>query len=80
MFSLQYMSALAGNYDYTPYITIDGFKHFAQSEKCHLSSLEVYQPTKALCQNRQQLMDAMSDGGRIGFDAPYQSRECGEYA
>lgn len=22
-------------------------------------------------------MNAMSDGGRIGFDAPYQTRECG---
>lgn len=29
-----------------------------------------------LCQTRQDLLEAMSGGGRIGFDAPYMSRSC----
>ena len=77
MFFSQYVSAWAGNYDYSPYTHVDTFAHYTQSDECHLSSLDIYRPTKGLCHDRKQMLRAMSDGGRIGFDAPYQTRDCG---
>jgi hypothetical protein len=31
-------------------------------------------PIDAFCPNRRTLLRALSDGGRIGYDAPYQSK------
>ena len=72
----EYVSAWVGKHDYSPYYNVDALAHFTQSPTCHASSLDLYRPTKQVCQSRQDLLDAMSDGGRIGFDAPYQTRDC----
>lgn len=44
-----------------------------------MSSLQLYAPTKRLCGDRREMLRAMSEGGRVGFDAPYQSRGCGQF-
>lgn len=41
-----------------------------------MSSLDLYSSTQPLCPDRGTLLDAMNGGGRIGFDAPYQTRGC----
>ena len=75
--SSQHVAAWTGGHDYSPYTHVDGFAPFTQSPECNLTSLQIYRPTKSLCTNRTSLLNAMSDGGRIGFDAPYQTRDCG---
>jgi hypothetical protein len=57
------------------------FKGFSQ---CGIHAHQLYQqPPKdangfvahnAYCSNRAQLLEAMSTGGRLGFDAPYTPR------
>lgn len=54
---------------------------FVGREECGISSKHLYNPPTAngdelelkdaYCQNRASLLDAMSNGGRHGFDAPY---------
>lgn len=41
-----------------------------------MSSLTLHQPFAPLCETRTDLMAAMSGGGRVGIDAPYQPRGC----
>ncbi|KAB8346230.1 hypothetical protein FH972_023275 [Carpinus fangiana] len=54
----------------------DGFKHFKQDSQCSLNSLELHAPFEPLCTSKDNLLEAMSGGGRIGHDAPYSPRGC----
>lgn len=64
------------NHDY-----FSDFKGFAE---CNIRASELYIPPPQdqhgfhkpndFCHDRKRLVEAMSGGGRIGFDAPYQSR------
>lgn len=58
---------------------VDSFAHFrAGGDDCRVRSPDLYLPsTGARCRDRGALLDAMSSGGRVGFDAPYQNRGCG---
>lgn len=55
---------------------IDTFRHFRQAQNCTMSSLDLHGPFEPLCKDRRSLMDAMTGGGRIGFDAPFSPRDC----
>lgn len=55
---------------------IDSFADYKYRDECDISSLDLHYPHQELCKDRQSLLDAMSGGGRAGFDAPYQSRGC----
>lgn len=54
----------------------DAFENFTKTPECTMSSLELHRPFAPLCPDRASLMTAMSGGGRIGIDAPYQPRDC----
>ncbi|KAI0201718.1 hypothetical protein F4808DRAFT_450069 [Astrocystis sublimbata] len=51
-----------------------GYKHFG--ENCNISSLEIHRPFDPVCRSRTSMLQAMSQGGRIGRDAPYIPRGC----
>ncbi|KAK9461246.1 uncharacterized protein V1516DRAFT_624902, partial [Lipomyces oligophaga] len=55
---------------------MDTFSRFANKETCPVSSLELHRPFEPLCNDKASLIAAMSDGGRIGIDAPYMPRGC----
>ncbi|KAI9725524.1 MAG: hypothetical protein M1828_003012, partial [Chrysothrix sp. TS-e1954] len=55
---------------------IDTFRHYNQAEGCSISSLELHGPFEPLCRDRNSLLTAMTEGGRIGFDAPFSPRGC----
>ena len=55
---------------------IDSFADYTQSAKCTINSLDLHGPFTPLCQDKESLMEAMSSGGRLGFDAPYSPRGC----
>lgn len=55
---------------------LDSFAEYKQSEDCALSSLELHEPFHPLCPTKQGLLRALTDGGRIGMDAPYVPRGC----
>ncbi|PKY01401.1 hypothetical protein P168DRAFT_312551 [Aspergillus campestris IBT 28561] len=65
-------------------ITLAGPNHdflaeYAGHRQCGLSSLSLFEPpqdTKLYCQTRDSLLNAMSNGGRHGFDAAYTSQGC----
>lgn len=57
---------------------VDHFSDWVKSETCSMSSLDLYKPELPMCKTRSDLLAAMSGGGRVGFDAPYQTRGCGE--
>ena len=60
------------------------FAEFQGFAECNIRGPELYLTPTAddhgfyeagtFCRDRKQLLQALSDGGRIGFDAPYQSR------
>ncbi|KAI1263823.1 hypothetical protein F5Y18DRAFT_418131 [Xylariaceae sp. FL1019] len=54
--------------------TLAGYKHF--SKVCNISSLDLHQPFEPVCSTRETILRAMSSGGRIGRDAPYNARGC----
>ncbi|KAL1961919.1 hypothetical protein VTN77DRAFT_748 [Rasamsonia byssochlamydoides] len=65
--------------------THDYLAQFKGRQECGISSLSLYNPPSvndheelrdAYCQNRTSLLDALSNGGRLGFDAPYTPRGC----
>ncbi|KAL2004265.1 hypothetical protein VTN02DRAFT_3990 [Thermoascus thermophilus] len=66
--------------------TDDYLARFVGREECGISSKHLYNPPiangderelkDAYCQNRASLLDAMSNGGRHGFDAPYIPQGC----
>ncbi|KAK5045608.1 hypothetical protein LTR84_008977 [Exophiala bonariae] len=62
------------------------FGHFRGFSKCNIRATDLYTPpahrsltedgSSSYCHNRKSLLKAMSNGGRIGFEAPYTSRDC----
>lgn len=54
----------------------DGFSTFRRTDTCSFSTLDLHRPFTPLCDTRSSLLNAMSTGGRIGFDAPYSPRDC----
>lgn len=56
--------------------TMDSFQNFTQTPSCSGTSLELHEPFHPLCQTREQLLTAMTSGGRRGVDAPYAPRGC----
>ncbi|KAK9375818.1 uncharacterized protein V1513DRAFT_440947 [Lipomyces chichibuensis] len=59
-----------------PFDMIDTFAHFKNRETCKISALEIHRPFEPLCKTKDSVLNAMSGGGRIGFDAPYMPRGC----
>ncbi|KAK9454851.1 hypothetical protein V1511DRAFT_459899 [Dipodascopsis uninucleata] len=55
---------------------IDTFARFANRDRCPISSLDIHRPFEPLCSTKEELLEAMSGGGRIGIDAPYMPRGC----
>lgn len=55
---------------------IDTFADYKYREACGISSLDLHSAFAPLCYDRQSLLAAMSDGGRIGIEAPYIPRGC----
>ncbi|KAK7203218.1 hypothetical protein BZA70DRAFT_291653 [Myxozyma melibiosi] len=55
---------------------IDAFAGYANRDQCPVSSLQLHRPFEPLCRTKAELLTAMSDGGRIGMDAPYMPRGC----
>jgi hypothetical protein len=55
---------------------IDTFEAFRGREQCEISSLDLHVPFSPRCNDRQSLLMAMKDGGRVGFNAPYIPRGC----
>ena len=56
--------------------TLDTFASYKYRNTCNISSLDLHTPFFPLCSDRKSMLKAMSDGGRIGFDAPYLPRGC----
>lgn len=54
----------------------DIFANFYGRNTCGFGALDVHSPVEPMCQNTTELLAAMSDGGRGGFDAPYMPRGC----
>ncbi|KAL9098941.1 MAG: hypothetical protein Q9163_005486 [Psora crenata] len=64
----------------------DYFAHFEGHQDCGITSPDLYTPPKLtptnglkqslFCRNRARLLEAMSSGGRHGFDAPYAPLGC----
>ena len=77
-----HQTALPGSLQHTEYNparlsdVIDTFQNFTQDPSCTFSSLDLHGPFEPLCQDRASLLEAMSYGGRIGFDAPFSPRGC----
>ncbi|RPB19477.1 hypothetical protein L211DRAFT_859060 [Terfezia boudieri ATCC MYA-4762] len=56
--------------------TVDSLSDFKYRSECNISSLDLHVPYSPLCSSRAQMLEAMSGGGRIGFDGPYIPRGC----
>ena len=62
------------------------FAHFEGQQECGITSTDLYHAPKALdpsipkhvlyCRNRAKLLEAMSGGGRHGFEQPYYPAGC----
>lgn len=60
------------------------FERFEGYSECNISAADLYIPSQEddfgfyasspFCHNRKQLLKALSEGGRVGVDAPYQPR------
>ncbi len=57
---------------------ISAIKHFAGSRDCGISQSDIYMApwpvypkVSPFCENRAALLEALSGGGRRGFDEPY---------
>lgn len=60
------------------------FTHFEGRQDCDIASQEIYVPPlpkpkeelkpNAFCRNRATLLEALSGGGRHGFDAPFSPK------
>ncbi|KAL9055738.1 MAG: hypothetical protein Q9162_003374 [Coniocarpon cinnabarinum] len=62
--------------DYRAADSMDAFASYKYRNTCNISSLDLHLPFSPLCQSRQDMLNAMSWGGRIGHDAPYMPRGC----
>lgn len=56
--------------------TIDTFQSYKNRNICNVSSLDLHASFSPLCGDRASMLNAMSSGGRIGYDAPYMPRGC----
>ena len=60
--------------------TIDTFADYSyrndSNPACQISSLDLHRPFAPLCAGRDALLDAMSGGGRVGFETPFMPRGC----
>ena len=54
----------------------DAFANYSQTPDCSISSLELHEPFHPLCPTKKEMLRALTDGGRIGMDAPYTPRGC----
>lgn len=54
----------------------DAFRNFVKDGNCSFASFDLHQPFQPLCRDRASLLEAMSSGGRIGFDQPYMPLGC----
>lgn len=60
------------------------FSNFEGYSECGIRAVELYSPPPqdergfyeygTFCHGRKQLLKALSEGGRVGFDAPYKAR------
>ncbi|KAI1613441.1 hypothetical protein EDD36DRAFT_465565 [Exophiala viscosa] len=60
--------------DFTNYF--GGFQGFAD---CNIRAIDLYTPPQdasKYCSRRADLLESMSQGGRIGFDTPYWPKDC----
>lgn len=55
---------------------VDHFARFNRAPGCDYGSQDIYMQNKEVCPDRRTMLAAVSDGGRVGYDAPYQSRGC----
>ncbi|OLL23082.1 hypothetical protein NEOLI_001229 [Neolecta irregularis DAH-3] len=55
---------------------VDSFAGYKYREQCRINALDLHVPFDPLCPDLPSLLDALSNGGRVGFDAPYISRSC----
>ncbi|KAL9050140.1 MAG: hypothetical protein Q9162_006811 [Coniocarpon cinnabarinum] len=75
-------TALPGSLTYTqPEIgrlpdVINTFADFTQTENCTVNSLELHGPFAPLCETKEEVLEAMTTGGRLGFDAPFSPKGC----
>ncbi|KAI9766303.1 MAG: hypothetical protein M1839_004918 [Geoglossum umbratile] len=59
--------------------SFDYFKHFEGHQDCGVVSTEIYQPpigTFRYCKSRAVLLEALTGGGRHGFDTPFFPNGC----
>jgi hypothetical protein len=56
---------------------VDTFETYKFRDTCNLSSADLYAMVNPVCDDRNSMLEAMSGGGRVGWDAPYMSRGCG---
>ncbi|KAL9083792.1 MAG: hypothetical protein Q9159_005580 [Coniocarpon cinnabarinum] len=54
----------------------DGLRNFRKEDGCNFTSLNIHHPFAPACTDRSSLLDAMSGGGRLGWDTPYWTRGC----
>lgn len=56
----------------------DTFAHYKyrNHSDCQISSLDLHLPIAPLCSTRAELLEAVSGGGRAGFDTPFIPRGC----
>lgn len=64
------------NQDYRLADQTDIFEAFIGRHTCGFGALDIHRPFDPLCLNATNMLRAMSDGGRGGFDMPYQPRGC----
>lgn len=55
---------------------IDVFSDYANASSCGISSLDLHMPFSPICNGSQAVLDAMTGGGRAGFDTPFIPRGC----
>ncbi|KAB8356438.1 hypothetical protein FH972_024021 [Carpinus fangiana] len=54
----------------------DGFRDFVKDDDVSFTTHDIHHSYTPLCKDRKSLLAAMSGGGRIGWDEPYQTRGC----
>ena len=55
---------------------INTFADYAQTENCTVNSLELHGPFEPLCKTKDEVLEAMTAGGRLGFDTPFSPQGC----
>lgn len=55
----------------------DPFTAFTSGPECTVTRPEIHRSFTPKCVNKQQLLEALSSGGRYGFDQPYSALGCG---